>query len=391
MAMLALNGVGVSAYTFASPLIGAWHADLTASTNDVTQVTGKQSLSVNDGALTLVGTATAVGDFADTVRLRFVAGNGGLGKPSTPKSYQQATVKIILGDLLAAAGETLSNTADASVLATVLSAWTVSNQAVGGSIKRLMAKVGASWRMLADGTFWCGQESWPDAGVDFGVVVQDNAHQQIKVTTEAPLLMAGQSLGGFHCAYVESEVKPSSVESTIWIGDTDRLSAVMVANVKGAVPQIDFLALYDATVKSQSSDMTKVDVIPDDPRLPQQGFSNIPLRNGLAGVKQQVAPGARIRIGWANGDESKPYAALWEGTESMLSLTISDAANDSISISNGVVTVKVAGVQVIQASSTALALGLVGTLPVLVQGSVDSMGVPVTQNPAATGTIVRAG
>lgn len=322
MAMLAINNVGVSAYGFSSPLMGAWNADLTAATNDVTQVQGRQTLSVNDGALKLVGTATANGVFADTVRLRFVAGNGGLGKPSTPRSYQQTSVHIVLNDLLSAAGETLSGTADASVLGTVLANWTVSNQPVGGSIKRLMAKVGASWRMLADGTFWCGQESWPDSGLQYDVTLQDNAHQQVKITTEAPLLMAGMSLGGQHCSYVETHVSPSSVESTVWIGDADRVSSPVVAMVKGAIPQIDFLALYDATVKSQSGDMASVDLIPDDARLSQQGFSNVPLRHGVPGLKVQVVPGARIRIGWANGDESKPFAALWEGTETALKIQL---------------------------------------------------------------------
>jgi hypothetical protein len=67
-------------------------------------------------------------------------------------------------------------------------------------------------------------------------------------------------------------------------------------------------------------------------------------------------------------------------------------ANDSLEISAGTVTVKIGGVTVIQASATSLALGLIGALPVLVQGTTDAIfGVPVLQNPAAIATIVKAG
>ena len=58
-------------------------------------------------------------------------------------------------------------------------------------------------------------------------------------------------------------------------------------------------------------------------------------------------------------------------------------ADTSIDISaTGALTVK---------GATATKLGNVGTLPVLVQGTVDSLGIPVTQNPAASATTVLAG
>lgn len=65
------------------------------------------------------------------------------------------------------------------------------------------------------------------------------------------------------------------------------------------------------------------------------------------------------------------------------SVTINDL-NGSVVKLDGAGTVTVSG-------ATATKLGPVGTLPVLVQGTLDSLGVPVTQAPAASATVVKAG
>ena len=164
MPMLTANGVGVVAADFVLPISRAWHVDMTVATSDPTQINGAVTISINDGALTMKGTAAVDDVYLDTVRARVVAGAGGLGKTVTPKFYQQALVRTVLADLLTAGGEKLFSTADASVLATPLQSWTVMKMGVADAIGLLMDAVGASWRMLADGTFWCGAESWPDSG-----------------------------------------------------------------------------------------------------------------------------------------------------------------------------------------------------------------------------------
>src|SRR5262249_41673019 len=97
---------------------------------------------------------------------------------------------------------------------------------------------------------------------------------------------------------------------------TDRLRDPMVAITKSALPQIDYLGLYRAKVAAQSGDLTKLDLIPDDPRLSSAGIQAVPLRHGLPGCIVQVPPGAYVLLGWLNGDQSKPYCSLWEGGES---------------------------------------------------------------------------
>ncbi len=159
----------------------------------------------------------------------------------------------------------------------------------------------------------------------------------------------------------------------------------------GQPPDLMRLGHYPARVDVCASNGSTCDVTPDDKRISPE--KNVPLRTSIPGGVAVVQPGAIVLLGWERGDPSKPYCMpAWDSGAVLSSLTIGDANGDSISIGNGTITVKIGGVQVLQASASSLALGLVGTLPVLVQGATDSIyGAPILQNPAATGTIVKAG
>lgn len=329
MAMLTANGLGVVTADFVLPISRAWHVDMTVATADVSKLNGAVTLSVNDGALTMKGTAAVEDVYLDTVRARVVAGAGGLGKAAKPKFYQQTTVRIVLMDLLGAAGEALSSTADAGVLATQLAAWTVLRMPVADAVGLLMDEVGANWRMLADGTLWCGAESWPDSGLTFSLEQADRAHGQLVVALEAPLLMPGVSLGGDHVSYVETHVDARTVRSTVWLAtasSADRLRDPMVAMTRSALPHIDYLAPYRCRVVSQSGQA--LDLVPDDARLPAAGFKAVPIRHGLPGVQVQVAPGAFVLLGFMGGDPSKPFCGLWEGGETFTAISIGSSADN---------------------------------------------------------------
>lgn len=76
------------------------------------------------------------------------------------------------------------------------------------------------------------------------------------------------------------------------------------------VPRLDPLAFYDATVKAMNDDGT-VDIKPDSTRW-GAGLSRVPIRHGLPGVTVVVKQNARVRLGFANGDEQRPFVALWD-------------------------------------------------------------------------------
>jgi hypothetical protein len=89
----------------------------------------------------------------------------------------------------------------------------------------------------------------------------------------------------------------------------DRSLGPLAQLVEGAIPQLDYLALYPATAKTQNNDLT-LELVPDDERIP--AMSSVPIRHGVPGMTVKVQANARVLLGFDGGSPSKPYAALWE-------------------------------------------------------------------------------
>ena len=105
----------------------------------------------------------------------------------------------------------------------------------------------------------------------------------------------------------------------------DRLKTPLQSFVRSVMSRVDYYAMYRAQVVVQKGNT--VDVIPDDTRLPP--MSGIPLRHGLPGVSLTVQPGTWVMVSWSGGDPQKPYAQLWEGGETVVTLSIGGSAADN--------------------------------------------------------------
>lgn len=92
-------------------------------------------------------------------------------------------------------------------------------------------------------------------------------------------------------------------------GDLDRIKGALETFIRGLFPTIDYLARYEATAVAQNSDGT-LEVTVDDTRFP--GLSHVPIRYGVPGVSAVVNSGARVLLGFAGGDPSKPQVEIWE-------------------------------------------------------------------------------
>lgn len=100
----------------------------------------------------------------------------------------------------------------------------------------------------------------------------------------------------------------------------DRVKAALVALLGAGEPRVDYFTTYRAKVMKQSADMTKVDLKPDDARIPQ--CSDVRIKWGIPGVKAKIAPGCYMHLGWENGDPSKRYAMIIEDGATQLEITI---------------------------------------------------------------------
>jgi hypothetical protein len=224
VAFATLNGIPVFHGTICIPRVGAWSGDLAVDKQEA--ITGACTLAI-DGGLTLVGTAARSGVWLDTARLRVVAGAGGLGKTARPQHYRQTTMRVVLQDLLATAGERLSATADASTLALTFPAWTTIAQPIGRMIAALLGDTrlgpATAWRVLADGRLWVGQETWPDSGLanltDYQDLAESPEEGIVELGVEAPRLLPGTVLGGRRVSYVEHRIDGNGARTCFWVED----------------------------------------------------------------------------------------------------------------------------------------------------------------------------
>jgi hypothetical protein len=219
VALINLNGAAVldgSSLYFSRT--GAWHAELRVDTQSA--IGDGCEINIADGALVLEGTADRSGLFADTGFVRVVAGANGLGTTAKPKHYDDPTIRVVLADLLANAGEVISSTADASILGRHLTAWTTTARPTGPVVSLLVQQApNTSWRMLPDGTLWVGTESWPDSGLDpttYQILDELPSDGSADLGMDAPLLIAGVSLAGRHVSAVEHRIDGRGVRARVW-------------------------------------------------------------------------------------------------------------------------------------------------------------------------------
>lgn len=222
MAFATLNGRPVFHGEICIPRVGAWTADLAVDSEQA--ITGACTLAI-DGGLTLVGTAVQTGVWLATAHLQVTGGAGGLGKTARPQHYRQTTLRMVLQDLLATAGERLAGSSDANTLALSFPAWVTLAAPIGGMIAALLEDsrlpFAASWRVLPDGSVFVGVETWPDSGlvnlVDYQDLVEQPEEGILELGVEAPRLLPGTTLGGRRVSYVQHRIDGEGARTTVWV------------------------------------------------------------------------------------------------------------------------------------------------------------------------------
>jgi hypothetical protein len=232
--LLNINGYAIIRGSIRLPRVGVWNADIVVNTAD--SITGPVVLETADGAFSLHGTAYRQGIFQQTLSMRVIGGAGGLSTPPggigsalTPKFYQGATVRLVLGDILAACGEQLSTTSDTAVLATVLRRWVVMGGPGKEALARLLEPLNVSWRVLPDGSVWVGTEKWPAApSTQFDLIERHYGEGRVVIGSEQPFLMPGTLLtisssstqGTQYVSYVVHSISPEKIRSEAFFSRT---------------------------------------------------------------------------------------------------------------------------------------------------------------------------
>jgi hypothetical protein len=177
----------------------------------------------------------------------------------------------------------------------------------------LLDALGATWRVLDDGSVWVGGDAWPDSGWAHQTLASDEALARQLLAGEAATLRPGTTLDGRRvttCSYVFTD---QGVRVEAELGKADRLAAAVATMVRGEMRGVDYLAMYPGRILAQSADLLAVDIACDSKTV--GGHRDIPLRIGIPGTKVKLttgAGGARAMLGWENGDPQRPFVALFE-------------------------------------------------------------------------------
>jgi hypothetical protein len=312
VAIVTIDGAGAYEAQLFSARAGAWHVDLRVPDEDAKQ--GRVTVVI--GSRTLSGTAVRTGAFAGSTQVRVAAGAGGLGVSARPRHYDSPSVRIVLADLMADAGEALSATSDAAVLALALESWSTTARPVGAVIRDLLgaAAPAATWRALDDGTFWVGTDAFADAGLDastYQVLDRSREENSVTVALDGPVPLVGATFEGGRVNCVQDDVPQSGVATTrVWFENAatataDRLLAAFQALVRGTPASFDARSRYWAAVVRQAG--ATVDAQPDDPGVP--GMGNVPLA-AQAGDSVDGVTGGRVLVGWAGGSGRRVAAGF---------------------------------------------------------------------------------
>jgi hypothetical protein len=311
---LSLNGSAVQHGTLRLPRVGAWTADLVVDTDAAP--TGSVALTSADGAHKLQGTVVRAGVDGERAHVLVVGGAGGLGREVAPVYYRGVPLRLPIGEVLRAAGETLSTTSDAAVLGRLLGKWTRERASAGTLLGHLLDAVGGVWRVADDGSVWVGEETWPTAdAADVDLIADDPSHGRVTVgAASLPLgIRPGTVYNGQRVSYVEHTFDAEAARAEVWFeregAASDRWGVALDALVRHTMREVLWHARFPARVVRQNADLT-LDLDPDDDRLPD--LVAVPLRLPVPGATVKVAAGCRVLVAFEAGDPRRPIAEVWE-------------------------------------------------------------------------------
>lgn len=327
------NTVAVIMASIDQPLTGVWSADLVLDQigSDALNTGDSVTIQTDDKAWQLTGTVVPDrnASFLDAVHVRILGGAAGMATPASAKAYQKAVVNDVIKQLMSDSGETLdTSTSDQSFLTTQLPNWSVfGDNTTTSAIVNLIEKFSptCNWRIQNNGKLFIGVESYPaiNSNYQFDLLENNPVEGTYVLGVTQPLITPGISIPDIgNVSRVRHEISQGKIRSHIWItlNEDNRTIQNAISNlVNASLPSIDYLALYTADVKSQSSDYLSLDIQPDDSRLP--GMSNLPLRIGVAGITMQIQTGCKVLLGWSGGDPSLPYVTTFTG-ESVMKMVI---------------------------------------------------------------------
>ena len=338
-------------------LVGAWHADVQADADagDIeTNSDGTVTLLV-DG-VRFVGTVTRSTVIAGRLKAQVVGGRGGINGELDVAHYVNTSVMAVIRDILADAGEVLSDTTNTATIAVELSSWERVRAPASRALTRICDAAGLIWRVLADGSVWVGQESFPASDVEHVLIDEDWAAGLIEIAPEAPDLTPGVTLRDQQIRYVVHEVRRSGLRTHAYLESPGGLLDKFLAGIRQSVT---YSRVYPCEVVKRNADGT-LQLLPDDGEVRGAGLNNVPITPGLPGCNVNVPEGARCYLEFAAGDPSRPRVTAWDHETLLTVLALT--AESEVVVEAPTTRINQGGGEVLIGNTPANPIGRVGDL-----------------------------
>ena len=174
------------------PLTGLWRADVVLARAAADAPVQRGDAATLDLAGTAyVGTVTQAGPERGLWRAVLVAGQGQMGQPVKPKTYQGMDALGILRDTLGEVGEELDGASDLNYSP---NSWVRLAGPAYGAVAALVRAAGGNWRATASGTIWAGVDAWD--GYSPQTPVLDEGVGRVTLVLD-PAILPGASLDGY--------------------------------------------------------------------------------------------------------------------------------------------------------------------------------------------------
>lgn len=296
------------------------------------EIAGTEALSVGS-VVTLswlgtscTGTVLRSGAADTTVDAVIVGGRADHAKllPAAMYDYQ-LPVSMVLSRILRDGGEQQSSKIEASILGKTLTRYVRSAGTIGDQLDQLADTIGATWRVLLDGSVWIGVDSWT-AAAPFDHVLSEGwapSSGAAPILPEALGLLPGQLYTGpggggpqvnIYVGDIAYAITQDASTATIYALDgralaaESRLSQALRSVIREELAPSFWRQTFAGRVVQQRSDGT-IDVDPDHPAL--DDLTSVAVRVPVPGAKLRVAAGSRCDVVFEDGDPLRAVATVY--------------------------------------------------------------------------------
>jgi hypothetical protein len=217
--MLTANGLPVIGMTFTQPLTGLWVATLEIASEE--EVDGELVIEQEGAATSYVGVVTRTGLTAGSCYVEAVGGVGLTGDVGA-RSYQGATARAVIAEILAETGDALDSASTRATMITDLPYWTRATGRGTSALWALADALVARWRVQPSGAVWFGVDAWPAApDYEFTELERDHIGQSVTIAPETIDLRPGLELAnGDRVGRIIYNVgRDSYLRATYWLAE----------------------------------------------------------------------------------------------------------------------------------------------------------------------------